>query len=215
MAMAQSVAGDAAVAAEPEAPVQRVLAAPDEEIVPAELATGAVQAEIVPFAPALPVLFGPGSSPAWLCAYHGCGQGAPVWPFAGYDSPFKVEKISHPGHCNGANQQHKTSIDQCDHCARICLAHNQSLARRTGVGDAASTVNPMATSTGVFHRHFAPELCAKISALAHGLFSSYNAATQTFSYADWPITDAHSVLSGFDGFELVQGDYSAEQQGSS
>ena len=62
MAMAQSVVGDAVVAAEPEAPVQRVLAAPDEEIVPTELAADAVQAEIVPFAPALPVLFEPGSS---------------------------------------------------------------------------------------------------------------------------------------------------------
>ena len=66
MAMAQSVVGDAVVAAEPEAPVQRVLAAPDEEIVPTELAADAVQAEIVPFAPALPVMFRPGSSPAWM-----------------------------------------------------------------------------------------------------------------------------------------------------
>ena len=103
--MAQSVAGDldAAVAAEPVSPVQRVPAAPDEEIVPAELLASAVQAEIVPVATAQPLLFGQGSSPAWLCAYHGCGQGAPVWPFVGYDSPFKVEKISHPGHCKRAN----------------------------------------------------------------------------------------------------------------
>ena len=211
MAMAPSVAGAAAAALEPPAGEPPA----GDGDAPPEPSAGDVQAQIVPVA-AQPLLFGPGESPAWLCAYHGCGQGAPVWPFVGCDSPFKVEKISHTGYCHRANQQHKKSIAKCDDCFSACKLHNESLAGRTGVGGGGRTVNPMATTTGVFHGQFAPELCAKIGSLAYGLFSDYDAETQQFSCADFPASDSgHPDLRGFDGFELVQGVYSAEQQGKS
>ena len=152
-------------------------------------------------------------SPPWLGAYHGFGEGAPIWRYAGYDDDFKVEQLSHTGDCKRSTLQHQMSVDQCDLCKQLCLDHNQSLARRTGAE--ATARNPMSSATGIQQTLFAPDLCAKVGALFFELFDSYNSETKRFDCAALSQRGLQPDLRGFSGFELIQGQYGEDQQGRS
>ena len=149
-----------------------------------------------------------------LQAYHGCGQGAPVSALVGYTDDFRVEKITHTGSCRRAQQQHQKSIADCDQCRVKCLEHNELLQARAEGATAYGVVNPMSTPDWVIKRSFEPALCGEVGALARGLFESHDADKGRFICNSFR-EDDQPDLRGFDGFELVQGPYKADQQGRS